>query len=156
MSPGKASRPGEPAVAQAPTALDSVALNSVAVDLVAVRHARERVPSAEQISRLTSVLSLMSDPVRLRVLYALDVSEELCVGDLALALDLNEDQISYALRLLRTAGLVHARKRGRVVLNRLATDFPEPLREHCLHRLVELTREAGRQESQGSSAAVGH
>lgn len=116
------------------------------LDSVAVRRARRRVPSAEEISRLTSLLSLMSDPVRLRVLYALDVSEELCVGDLALALDLNEDQITYALRLLRTAGLIRTHKRGRVVLNRLATDFPEPLREHCLHRLVELTREAGRQD----------
>ena len=32
----------------------------------------------------------MADPVRLRILYALDVSEELCVGDLALALGANE------------------------------------------------------------------
>lgn len=110
------------------------------VNAHAVAQARERVPSAEDISRLTGLLSLMTDPVRLRILYALDVSDELCVGDLAIALDLNEDQVTYALRLLRTAGLVHTRRQGRVVFNRLATDFPEPLREHCLRRLVELTR----------------
>lgn len=112
------------------------------VDARAVTQARHRVPSAEDISRLTSLLSLMTDPVRLRILYALDVSAELCVGDLAIALDLNEDQVTYALRLLRTAGLVRTRKQGRIVFNRLATDFPEPLREHCLRRLVELTRRA--------------
>jgi DNA-binding transcriptional ArsR family regulator len=114
------------------------------MDAERVEHARSRVPAADDIARLTSLLSLMADPVRLRILYALDVSEELCVGDLALALalDVNEDQVSYALRLLRTAGLVQTRKQGRVVFNRLATDFPEPLREHCLHQLVELTRKA--------------
>jgi DNA-binding transcriptional ArsR family regulator len=82
----------------------------------------------------------MADPVRLRLIYALDVAEELCVGDLALALAVSEDSVSYALRLLRTAGLVRTRKDGRLVFNRLAEDFPAPLREHCLHQLVELTR----------------
>jgi DNA-binding transcriptional ArsR family regulator len=110
------------------------------IDPDRVAHARSRLPSLEEASRLTSLLSLIADPVRLRILYALDVSEELCVGDLALALGANEDQVTYALRLLRTAGLVVGRKEGRVVYNRLAADFPEPLRDHCLHQLVEITR----------------
>jgi DNA-binding transcriptional ArsR family regulator len=109
------------------------------IDAVRVAHARTRLPSAEDAARLTSLLSLMADPVRLRLIYALDVVEELCVGDLALALDVSEDSVSYALRLLRTAGLVVARKDGRVVYNRLAADFPEPLRDHCLRQLVALT-----------------
>lgn len=110
------------------------------IDPVRVAHARERLPSAEDAGRLTSLLSLMADPVRLRLIYALDVTEELCVGDLALALDVSEDSVSYALRLLRTAGLVVTRKQGRVVFNRLAEDFPAPLRDHCLRQLVDLTR----------------
>ncbi len=81
----------------------------------------------------------MADPVRLRLIYALDVAEELCVGDLALALDVSEDSVSYALRLLRTAGLLVTRKAGRVVYNRLAADFPAPLRDHCLRQLIALT-----------------
>src|SRR4051794_17128717 len=110
------------------------------IDAERVRHARDRLPSLDEASRLTSLLSLIADPVRLRILYALDVTEELCVGDLALALGANEDQVTYALRLLRTAGLVVARKDGRVVFNRLAADFPAPLREHCLRQLVDITR----------------
>lgn len=110
------------------------------INAARVAHARERLLSADEASRLTGLLSLMADPVRLRILYALDVTEELCVGDLALALDVNEDQASYALRLLRSAGLVVADKQGRVVYNRLAPDFPSPLREHCLRQLVELSR----------------
>jgi DNA-binding transcriptional ArsR family regulator len=107
---------------------------------VKVAHARGRLPSADDAARLTSVLSLMADPVRLRILYALDLIDELCVGDLSLALGANEDQVTYALRLLRTAGLVVGRKEGRVVFNRLADDFPEPLRGHCMRQLIALAR----------------
>lgn len=109
------------------------------VDAARVTQARSRLPSAEDAARLTGLLSLMADPVRLRLIYALDIVEELCVGDLALALDVSEDSVSYALRLLRTAGLVHTRKNGRVVFNRLAADFPAPLRDHCLRQLIALT-----------------
>ena len=116
------------------------------IDPERVAHASSRLPTLDEAARLTSLLSLIADPVRLRILYALDVSEELCVGDLALALGANEDQVTYALRLLRTAGLVVGRKDGRVVYNRLAADFPEPLRDHCLRQLVHITRRPQRDD----------
>lgn len=109
------------------------------IDPERVAHARSRLPSADDAARLTGLLSMMADPVRLRLIYALDVAEELCVGDLALALEVSEDSVSYALRLLRSAGLVSTRKQGRVVYNRLADNFPEPLRDTCLRRLVDMT-----------------
>jgi len=119
------------------------------VDPGRVEQARARLPGPDDVSRLTGMLSLLSDPVRLQVLYALDVADELCVGDLALAVGANEDQVSYALRILRTAGLVVTRKEGRVVFNRLAPDFPEPFREHCLRQLVKLTRSVGPEDEGG-------
>lgn len=57
--------------------------------------------------------------MRCRVLAALLVAEELCVGDLALALDTSQDSVSYALRLLRAAGLVRRRRQGRMAYYRL-------------------------------------
>ena len=110
------------------------------VDPERVAKARERLPSVEEGDRLTSVLSILADPTRARLLYALDVVEELCVGDLALALAVSEDAASYGLRVLRTAGLVTRRKEGRVVYYRLSEGFPEPLRQHCLRQLIEMSR----------------
>jgi ArsR family transcriptional regulator, lead/cadmium/zinc/bismuth-responsive transcriptional repressor len=107
-----------------------------------VAAARARLPSRDEAAAMASVLSLLADGTRARVLYALDLVEELCVGDLALALEVSEDAVGYALRLLRTAGFVTSRKEGRVVFYRLADGFPEPLREHCLVKLVELARSA--------------
>ncbi len=89
---------------------------------------------------MTSVLSLVADPTRARLLYALDVVEELCVGDLALALDVSEDAVGYALRLLRTAGLVARRQEGRMVFYRLADGFPEPLLDSCVRQLIVLSQ----------------
>lgn len=113
------------------------------VDVGRVRRARAGVIDAENAGRLSSLLTLLGDPVRVRLLYALDLVDELCVGDLALALDISEDAASYGLRVLRTAGLVQTRKDGRVVFYRLADTFPEPLLEHCLHELLRLSDLAG-------------
>ncbi len=89
-----------------------------AVDRARVDQAMASGLDADDAARLSSILSLLSDPVRVRILYALDLVDELCVVDLALALGLSEDAVGYALRLLRTAGLVQTRKDGRVVYYR--------------------------------------
>lgn len=108
--------------------------------------ARARVLSGDEAARLASVLGLIADPVRARILDALDAVPELCVGDLALVLDASEDSVGYALRILRTAGLVSARKDGRMVFYRLAPGFPEPLFDHCLRLLSALPRAAEEDE----------
>ena len=110
------------------------------IDAKAVEHARDAVPTADETARLAGLLSVMADPLRLRIVFALDETEELCVGDLALALEVSEDAAGYALRLLRAAGLVTTRKHGRVVYNRLSPDFPEPLLHYCLRELIKITR----------------
>ena len=66
--------------------------------------------------------------------------------DLVLVLEASPDAVGYGLRMLRTAGLVVNRRAGRVIYYRLAEDFPAPLREHCLRRLVELTRTSDGEE----------
>jgi DNA-binding transcriptional ArsR family regulator len=116
------------------------------VDPERVDRARSRLLPAAGAARVARLLGLLADPVRSRVLYALDTVEELCVGDIALALDVTEDQTGYALRLLRRAGLVTTRKSGRIVYYRLADDFPVPLRDHCLRKLVELSYTRDRDE----------
>jgi DNA-binding transcriptional ArsR family regulator len=125
------------------------------VDAARVRRARASVLDAEDAGRLSSLLTLLGDPVRVRLLYALDLVEELCVGDLALALGISEDAASYGLRMLRTAGLVQTRKDGRVVFYRLADTFPEPLLEHCLRELLRLSELAGADRTRRRSSRPG-
>ena len=109
------------------------------VDPIAVARARERLLDPVAAERVTGVLTLIADPTRMRLLFALDAAEELCVGDLALALGASEDAVGYALRMLRTAGLVSRRKDGRMVFYRLAHGFPEALRQQRLMALAEIS-----------------
>lgn len=50
---------------------------------------------------------------RLRLLYALSAAGEIRVGDLANVTGIRTTTVSHALRLLRTAGVVRARRSGR-------------------------------------------
>ena len=111
------------------------------VDPARVQVARARLIGMEDAGRLAGVLGLIADPVRSRILFALADVEELCVGDLALALEVKEDSISYGLRLLRTAGLVRFRREGRVIYYSLAEGFPRRLLQHCLNDLLGIEQE---------------
>jgi DNA-binding transcriptional ArsR family regulator len=103
-----------------------------------VAAARAGVLSEGEAARLAGLLGMLADPVRSRILFALAAGQELCVGDLALALDVTEDQVSYALKMLRLAGLVSFRKDGRMVFYRLSDGFPHQLLEHCLRQLLTI------------------
>ena len=85
-----------------------------------VEQVRAADPGAPDAQAVASLLTLLADPLRARILAALLVVDELCVGDLALALDATEDAVTYALRILRTAGLVNRRREGRMGYYRLS------------------------------------
>jgi DNA-binding transcriptional ArsR family regulator len=108
------------------------------VNAEAVAIARAEVLSVADAGRLAGLLGMLADPVRSRILFALVTAEELCVGDLALALDVTEDQVSYGLKMLRLAGLVSFRRDGRMICYRLSDGFPHQLLEHCLRQLLAI------------------
>ena len=114
------------------------------IDAAAVQTARAAVLAPDEAERLGRLLSLLSDPVRSRILFALVSVDELCVGDLALTLDISMDQASYALKQLRSARLVQTRRDGRVIYHRLAEGFPHQLLEHCLRELLTISAEEHR------------
>jgi DNA-binding transcriptional ArsR family regulator len=109
------------------------------VDAAGVAAARADLISEADARRLADLLGLVADPVRSRILIALGSVDALCVGDLAAALSVSEDAVSYALKLMRTAGLVSNRKEGRIVYYRLADGFPHQLVEHCLRQLLAIS-----------------
>jgi ArsR family transcriptional regulator, lead/cadmium/zinc/bismuth-responsive transcriptional repressor len=82
---------------------------------------RRTLLPAEQVTHLAGFFSVLSDPTRLQVLYALLSAPggELCVCDLAAGLGRDDTTISHQLRVLRTQRIVAMRKVGRVVYYRL-------------------------------------
>ena len=84
------------------------------VDPERVASVRDRLPADDAVQSLADVFSLLADPNRVRLLVALLEAGELCVCDLAAVCTMSESSVSHALRLLRTAGVVKARRAGRV------------------------------------------
>ena len=72
----------------------------------------------EKAQRMAEFFSLLGDANRLRILSMLAV-KELCVCDLAAALEMSESAVSHQMRVLRSMRLVSYRKRGRNVFYRL-------------------------------------
>jgi ArsR family transcriptional regulator, lead/cadmium/zinc/bismuth-responsive transcriptional repressor len=96
--------------------------------------------SIEQARQLGLLLSVIGDPIRARILTALLAADELCVGDLALALEVNEDAVSYGLRVLRRHGLVQRRAAGRMGFYRLTDGRTRSALVGALQHLDELAR----------------
>jgi DNA-binding transcriptional ArsR family regulator len=107
------------------------------VDAARVEAARRQLPGEDELQGLTRLFRLVGDTTRARLLYALLEAGELCVCDLAAAIDATETTVSQALRLLRTAGVVRARRAGRMMHYRLEDAHVRMLldlsREHLRH-----------------------
>lgn len=123
------------------TPLDGCAVRVVDAERVATT--RERLPATDELEGLTGLFRLLGDATRARLLYALLEAGELCVCDLAAAIDASETTVSQALRLLRTANVVRARRAGRRMHYRLDDSHVRMLldlsREHLRHRAPEET-----------------
>jgi DNA-binding transcriptional ArsR family regulator len=107
------------------------------VDADRVAATRDRLPSLEETDRLADWFKVMADSTRTRILYAVLEAGELCVCDLAATVDIAESTVSHALRWLRSAGIVRARRSGKMMYYRLDDEHVRMLldlgREHLRH-----------------------
>jgi DNA-binding transcriptional ArsR family regulator len=85
-----------------------------------VAAARTEVVAPAEADELAELFRVLGDPVRARIVSALSGGGELCVGDVALAIDASENSVSYALGVLRRARLVERERRGRAIYYRIA------------------------------------
>lgn len=86
------------------------------LDAAKAERVRLALPSVESLEPAALEAKALSDPTRLRIAFALQAGEELCVCDLAWVTGRQEKLVSHHLRLLRSAGLARARKDGKMVL----------------------------------------
>ena len=100
----------------------------------AVLKAKAAIPDLACVNEASTLLKMIADPTRLRILSALTATE-LCVCDIAASVGLSESASSHQLRLLREHRLVSHRKEGRVVYYRLndahVTDMISSALEHA-------------------------
>ena len=82
---------------------------------------------AVQVQQAAAVLDALGDVHRLSILLALHHAGDLCVSDLAFAVQMSDSAVSHALRLLRAHGMVTAHRAGRLVRYRVTGGLTERL-----------------------------
>ena len=75
-----------------------------------VRAVRERLVTAAEAEQMAAVFKVLADPSRCRLVAAIIEAGELCVCDLAATVEMSESNVSHHLRVLRSHGLVRARR----------------------------------------------
>lgn len=97
----------------------------------------DRLATDDGIDDVAALFKLLGEPTRARLLFALLDAGELRVGELAQVAGVSETVVSQAMRLLRTASVVRARREGRSMYYRLDDDHVRELllicREHLAH-----------------------
>jgi ArsR family transcriptional regulator len=100
------------------------------VPALAIPHGSPQVPTESAMKTEVLLFKALADPTRLRIAALLAVRGEVCVCHLAGALDAPEFKVSRHLAVLRSSGVVEARREGTWMHYRLAD--PRSAIERCV------------------------
>ena len=87
-------------------------------------YANIHMPDTTLLYDLSDFFKVMGDSTRIQLLWALE-ENEMCVGDLASLLNMTKSAVSHQLKILRSAKLVKAEKRGKNVFYSLSDEHVE-------------------------------
>lgn len=95
----------------------------------------EKMPDETELDSLAELFKVFGDPTRIRILFVL-FETEVCVCDLAKALNMTQSAVSHQLRILKQNRLVKNRREGKSIFYSLADDHVRTMiaqgREHIL------------------------
>lgn len=100
------------------------------------KEAKDAVPDEETLYELAELFSVFSDSTRIRILYALSVTQ-MCVQDLAKLLNMSQPAISHQLKILRQSRLVFGKREGKMVFYSLADSHVSAILEQGINHVME-------------------
>lgn len=94
---------------------------------------KETMPEETELYDLAELFKVFGDSTRIRILFVL-FEAEVCVCDLAEALNMTQSAISHQLKILKQSKLVKSRREGKSIFYSLADDHVRSIidqgREH--------------------------
>ena len=107
-----------------------------ATNIDIVNNVKPKMPEMRTLYELSDFFKVMGDGTRIQLLWALEQSE-MCVGDLAVLLNMTKSAVSHQLKVLRTAKLVKALKKGKNVYYSLDDNHVKTILEKALEHVCE-------------------
>ena len=101
-----------------------------------VNKAAENLPPQENLNNLGEFFKVLTDPTRLKILYALGTGE-LCVFDLSVSTGASVSSVSHHLAALKRVRLVKSRRDGRIIYYSLDDDHVNSIINYALEHLEE-------------------
>lgn len=98
----------------------------------------KKLPSYEEASELTDILSVLSDPTRLRILWLLCHTTE-CVTDISIAIGMSAPAVSHHLKLLKQCKIIEAKKIGKEMHYTLAANEHAMLIHSMIDNMFKIT-----------------
>ena len=94
------------------------------------------IPDRGTLEQIADLFKGFGDPTRVQILSLL-VGQELCVNDIAQAVELSQSAISHQLRILKQMHLIKYRREGKNILYSLADDHVLTILQMGLEHVLE-------------------
>ena len=94
------------------------------------------IPPKETMEQIADLFKGFADPTRVHILSLLQ-QQELCVTDIAEAVEISQSAISHQLRILKQMHLIKDRREGKNILYSLADDHVRTILEMGLEHVLE-------------------
>ena len=107
-----------------------------AINIEIVNKVKPNMPEMNVLYELSDFFKVMGDSTRIQLLWDLEESD-MCVGDLAVLLNMTKSAVSHQLRVLKTAKLVRSTKKGKNVYYALNDFHVKTILEKALEHVCE-------------------
>lgn len=110
--------------------------DSTCVHQELIKIVNEKMPAETELYDLSELFKVFGDSTRIRILFVL-FECEVCVCDLAEALNMTQSAISHQLKILKQSKLVKNRREGKSVFYSLADDHVRTIIAQGLDHIEE-------------------
>lgn len=101
-----------------------------------LRAVNETMPEETELYDLAELFKVFGDSTRIRILFVL-FEAEVCVCDLAEALNMTQSAISHQLKILKQSKLIKSRREGKSVFYSLADNHVRTIIDQGLEHIEE-------------------
>ncbi len=116
--------------------MENIKTDCEAINVELVKEVKKKMPDLKDLYELSDFFKVMGDSTRIQLLWALEESE-MCVGDLAVLLDMTKSAISHQLKVLRMSKLVRSEKRGKNVYYKLDDNHVKEILKKSFEHILE-------------------